>query len=46
MIRVLDGGLAPELEARGSELSDRLWSARLLLTRPEPIEEVHLATMG
>jgi homocysteine S-methyltransferase len=25
---VLDGGLATELEARGHELSDELWSAR------------------
>jgi homocysteine S-methyltransferase len=40
---VLDGGLATELEARGHDLSDRLWSARLLLTEPEAIEEVHLA---
>jgi homocysteine S-methyltransferase len=40
---VLDGALATELEARGYDLSDRLWSARLLLTEPEAIEEVHLA---
>jgi homocysteine S-methyltransferase len=40
---VLDGGLATELEARGHDLSDRLWSARLLLTDPDAIEEVHLA---
>ena len=43
MTTVLDGGLATELEARGHDLSDRLWSARLLLTEPEAIEEVHLA---
>lgn len=43
MTVVLDGGLATELEARGHDLSDRLWSARLLLTEPEAIEEVHLA---
>jgi homocysteine S-methyltransferase len=41
--RVLDGGLATELEARGHDIADRLWSARLLLTEPESIEEVHLA---
>jgi homocysteine S-methyltransferase len=41
-IVVLDGGLASELEARGFALSDRLWSARLLLTDPGAIEEVHL----
>src|SRR5690349_22845071 len=40
---ILDGGLATELEARGHDLSDRLWSARLLLTDPEAIEAVHLA---
>ena len=43
MTTVLDGGLATELEARGHDLSDRLWSARLLLTEPAEIEEVHLA---
>ena len=40
---VLDGGLATELEARGFDLTDRLWSARLLLTDPGAIEETHLA---
>jgi len=40
---VLDGGLATELMARGHDLSDRLWSARLLLTDPDAIEAVHLA---
>ena len=40
---VLDGGLATELEARGHDLSDRLWSARVLLTEPDAIEDVHLA---
>ena len=40
---VLDGGLASELEARGHDLSDGLWSARLLLDAPEAIAEVHTA---
>jgi homocysteine S-methyltransferase len=40
---VLDGGLASELEARGHDLADHLWSARLLLTDPAAIEAVHLA---
>jgi homocysteine S-methyltransferase len=40
---VVDGGLATELEAAGHDLSDRLWSARLLLTDPDAIEAVHLA---
>lgn len=43
MTTVIDGGLATELEARGQDLSDRLWSARVLLTEPDAIEEVHLA---
>src|SRR6188508_1572920 len=40
---VIDGGLATELEANGHDLSDRLWSARLLLTDPGAIEDAHLA---
>jgi len=39
---VLDGGLATELEAHGHDLSDRLWSARLLVTDPNAIEAAHL----
>ena len=31
---LLDGGLATQLEAQGADLSDRLWSARLLVERP------------
>lgn len=38
---VLDGGLATELEARGENLNDTLWSARLLKTDPALIERVH-----
>jgi homocysteine S-methyltransferase len=40
---VLDGGLATELEVRGHDLSDALWSARLLLDAPEAIRGVHAA---
>ena len=40
---VVDGGLATELERAGHDLSDRLWSARLLLSEPDAIEAVHLA---
>lgn len=43
MTVILDGGLATELEARGHDLSDRLWSARLLVADPDAIEAVHLA---
>jgi homocysteine S-methyltransferase len=39
---IVDGGLATELEARGHDLTDRLWSARLLVTDPDAIENVHL----
>lgn len=38
---VLDGGLATSLEARGRDLHDPLWSARLLIKAPEAIAEVH-----
>jgi homocysteine S-methyltransferase len=40
---VSDGGLATELEARGHDLSDSLWSARLLMDAPEEITAAHLA---
>lgn len=39
---VLDGGLATELAARGHDLSDALWSARVLADAPHAIEDVHL----
>src|SRR5262245_14546985 len=38
---VLDGGLATQLEAAGHDLSDELWSARLLADAPEAIVAVH-----
>ncbi len=41
-ILVLDGGLATQLEARGCDLSDALWSARLLRDNPDLIRQVHL----
>ncbi|MDX1501536.1 MAG: homocysteine S-methyltransferase [Thermoanaerobaculia bacterium] len=40
-VAILDGGLATELERRGHDLSDELWSARLLVDRPDAIEELH-----
>jgi homocysteine S-methyltransferase len=39
---VSDGGLATELARRGHDLSDALWSARLLLDDPQAIGRVHL----
>ena len=38
---VLDGALATELERRGADLRDSLWSARLLLEQPALIRAVH-----
>ncbi|QIS24044.1 homocysteine S-methyltransferase [Nocardia terpenica] len=40
---ISDGGLATELEARGHDLADALWSARLLVDAPEAIRAVHAA---
>ncbi|MER0126735.1 homocysteine S-methyltransferase [Franconibacter daqui] len=39
---VLDGALATELEARGCNLADSLWSAKVLMENPELIYQVHL----
>ncbi|MBK3580170.1 homocysteine S-methyltransferase [Streptomyces sp. MBT65] len=40
---VLDGGLSNQLGAAGHDLSDELWSARLLADEPGAITEAHLA---
>ncbi|MEU7412031.1 homocysteine S-methyltransferase [Streptomyces sp. NPDC042638] len=40
---VLDGGMSNQLESAGHELSDELWSARLLAERPEAVTEAHRA---
>lgn len=40
---LLDGGFSTQLEAQGADLSDRLWSARLLVDDPEAIVGAHLA---
>ncbi|HRW50767.1 MAG TPA: homocysteine S-methyltransferase [Caldilinea sp.] len=39
---IIDGALATELERRGADLRDALWSARLLLDAPDLIRGVHL----
>ena len=39
---ILDGALATELERRGADLIDPLWSAKCLLEQPELIRQVHL----
>ena len=38
---VIDGALATELEARGYNLKDELWSAKILLEQPEAIKQLH-----
>ena len=42
-VTLLDGGLATELERRGHDLSDDLWSARLLRDDPGEVRDTHLA---
>src|SRR5436309_10270389 len=39
---ILDGALATELERRGADLHDPLWSAKILLDNPDLIRQVHL----
>jgi len=39
---VIDGALATELERRGCDLNDKLWSAKILLEQPDVIKQVHL----
>ncbi len=38
---ILDGGFATELERRGQDLRDTLWSAKLLIDNPAPVGELH-----
>lgn len=42
-VMILDGALATELERRGCDLHDPLWSARTLIEAPQRIKEVHAA---
>ena len=39
---VVDGAMATELERRGANLNDPLWSAKILQESPETIRDVHL----
>lgn len=39
---ILDGALGTELERRGADIKDPLWSAKLLLEQPDLIRQVHL----
>jgi homocysteine S-methyltransferase len=38
---VIDGALATELQRRGYDLNDELWSAKILLEQPEAIKQLH-----
>ncbi len=38
---ILDGALATELERRGCNLADPLWSAKILIENPQLIQDVH-----
>jgi homocysteine S-methyltransferase len=40
-VLVIDGALATELERRGYNLKDSLWSAKILLEQPEAIKQLH-----
>lgn len=41
-VLILDGALATELERRGCDLRDPLWSAKILHEAPELIRQIHL----
>jgi homocysteine S-methyltransferase len=41
-LRVLDGAMATELERRGCNIDGPLWSAHILDTAPDSIQQVHL----
>ncbi len=40
-VMIIDGAMATELERMGCDLHDDLWSAKILLERPELIKQVH-----
>lgn len=40
-LMILDGALATELERRGCDINDSLWSAKILAKNPEVIKDVH-----
>ena len=40
-VLVIDGALATELEHRGYNLKDDLWSAKILLEQPQAIKQLH-----
>lgn len=42
-VLTIDGGLATEMEERGVNISDALWSARLLHSNPQMIKDIYLS---
>jgi homocysteine S-methyltransferase len=40
-LMILDGAFATELERKGCDINDELWSAKILMEQPELIGEVH-----
>lgn len=38
---ILDGAMATELERKGCDLNDSLWSAKILMEQPNLIKQVH-----
>ena len=40
-VLILDGAMATELESKGLDLNDALWSAKVLAEQPDVIEQVH-----
>jgi len=43
---ILDGGFATELEKKGFDLKDRLWSAKIIAEAPLAVKEVHLSYLN
>ena len=40
-VLILDGAFGTELERKGYDINDSLWSAKFLMEKPEAIAEVH-----
>ena len=43
---LLDGGLATELEKHGHDLNNKMWSASVLIDKPNAIHDVHLSYLA
>ena len=39
---IIDGGFSTECEAQGANISDELWSAKLIYENPDLVRTVHL----